>query len=217
MDDMEKLRKRMVERQIAGRGVRDEAVLDAMRAVPREEFVPPDLQSRAYDDGPLPIGSGQTISQPFIVASMIESLQLEPDDRVLEIGVGSGYAAAVMAEIAEEVYGIERHAELVETARERLAGLGYENVEIRHGDGTKGWEEYAPFDAIVVAASGPSVPESLKAQLSIGGRMVIPVGQSVFDQQLIRITRTNAGFEETKLEPVRFVPLVGEEGWSERE
>lgn len=216
MTDFVKLRSRMVERQIAARGISDPAVLEAMRTVPREEFVSPELRSRACDDGPLPIGSGQTISQPFIVASMVESLQLHPDDRVLEIGVGSGYAAAVMAEIVEEVYGIERHAELAESARQRLERLSYENIMIRHGDGTKGWDEYAPFDAIIVAASGPKIPESLLAQLAPGGRMVIPIGSSVFDQRLIRVRRTDRGFRQDRLEPVRFVPLVGEEGWSEK-
>lgn len=206
----------MVESQIVARGVRDRAVLRAMRNVPREEFVPDELRNRAYDDGPLPIGSNQTISQPFIVASMVESLQLSVDDRVLEIGVGSGYAAAVIAEIVDEVYGIERHEELASTARERLGRLGYDNVEIRLGDGTKGWEEKAPFDAIVVAAAAPKIPESLKDQLAIGGRMVIPVGSSTFDQSLIRITRTRHGVTEERLEAVRFVPLVGEEGWPER-
>ncbi|MBW3564414.1 MAG: protein-L-isoaspartate(D-aspartate) O-methyltransferase [Acidobacteria bacterium] len=215
MKDTAKLRDWMVATQIQARGIDDPAVLSAMRAVPREEFVPRELRSRAYEDGPLPIGEGQTISQPFIVASMVQSLRLRPADRVLEIGVGSGYAAAVIAEIVEEVFAIERHEELVLTARERLERLGYDNVEIRHGDGTVGWEEHAPFNAIVVAAAGPRIPESLKAQLAEGGRLVIPVEVSVHDQRLIRLTRTESGFREEWLEPVRFVPLVGHEGWPE--
>lgn len=216
MNDTQRQRERMVETQIAARGVSDPAVLRAMRAVPREEFVPEELRSQAYMDGPLPIAAGQTISQPFIVASMVQSLKLKADDRVLEIGVGSGYAAAVIAEIVDEVYGIERHEELATTASERLERLGYDNIEICHGDGTRGWEEKAPFDAIVVAAAGPKIPESLKEQLAVGGRMVIPVGSSTFDQSLVRITRTEKGFEQEKLEAVRFVPLVGEEGWPEK-
>ncbi|MBW3671837.1 MAG: protein-L-isoaspartate(D-aspartate) O-methyltransferase [Acidobacteria bacterium] len=217
MSDLQRERERMVETQIAARGVRDPGVLRAMRSVPREEFVPEELRSHAYSDGPLPIGSGQTISQPFIVASMVQSLELKGDDRVLEIGVGSGYAAAVIAEIVDEVYGIERHEELATTAGERLKRLGYDNVEICHGDGTRGWEKKAPFDAIVVAAAGPKIPDSLKDQLAIGGRMVIPVGSTAYDQSLVRITRTETGFEQEKLEAVRFVPLVGEEGWPEKE
>ncbi len=215
MDESQSARDRMVERQISARGVTDALVLRAMRHVPREQFVPLELRDRAYADGPLPIGEGQTISQPFIVASMIESLRLCSDDRVLEVGVGSGYAAAVIAEIADEVYGIERREALARTASERLERLGYGNVHIRHGDGTRGWPEKAPFDAIVVAAAGPKIPEALKQQLESGGRMVIPVGSSTFDQSLIRLTRTDHGFREERLEAVRFVPLVGEEGWPE--
>lgn len=214
---MENLRERMVDRQLAARGIHDPAVLAAMRAVPREEFVPENLRHHAYDDGPLPIGGGQTISQPFIVAIMIESLKLESSDRVLEIGVGSGYAAAVLAEIVAQVYGIERIETLAVAARRRLERLGYDNVEIRHGDGTKGWSEKGPFDAIVVAAAGPKVPEALKEQLAPGGRMVIPVGSSRFDQNLLRLTRTDRGIKEERLEAVRFVPLVGEEGWPEED
>jgi protein-L-isoaspartate(D-aspartate) O-methyltransferase len=206
-------REEMVERQIARRGVRSEPVLRAMRRVPRHAFVPASSQSAAYDDSQLPIGTGQTISQPYIVAYMTELLELEPDDRVLEIGTGSGYAAAVLAEIVDEVFTVERHPNLAETAEKRFAELGYENVHVREGDGTKGWPEAGPFDAIVVAAGGPRVPESLKHQLAEGGRLVIPVGSS-FSQQLVRIRRV--GDEEWKTENlsgVRFVPLVGEEGW----
>jgi protein-L-isoaspartate(D-aspartate) O-methyltransferase len=215
MTDFEKRRLRMVRHQIEQRGITDAAVLGAMRRVPREAFVPVELREHAYEDGPLPIGAGQTISQPYIVASMVASLALRPDDRVLEVGAGSGYAAAVMAEIVCEVFAIERHRELVEEARRRLELLGLENVQIRHGDGTTGWPEEAPFDAIVVAAAAPEIPESLQAQLAIGGRLVIPVGRTRWEQRLLRVTRGPDGLHEERLEPVRFVPLVGEEGWSE--
>jgi protein-L-isoaspartate(D-aspartate) O-methyltransferase len=215
MIDRRNERERMVRDQIAARGVRDERVLEAMRRVPREEFIPAELSDSAYMDGPLPIGSEQTISQPFIVARMVEALRLSPGDRVLEIGAGSGYAAAVMAEIVEEVYAVERHENLARAAEERLQRVGYGNVEILHGDGTRGWPEKAPFDAIVVAASGPRVPESLREQLAPGGRLVIPVGATIHDQTLLRITRTEGGFEQERLDAVRFVPLVGEEGWPE--
>ncbi|HSO22299.1 MAG TPA: protein-L-isoaspartate(D-aspartate) O-methyltransferase [Chondromyces sp.] len=215
MTSFETQRRKMVRHQIEARGIRDGRVLDAMREVPREAFLPAELADYAYEDGPLPIGSGQTISQPFIVASMVDALDLEPGDRVLEIGGGSGYAAAVISQIAGEVFAIERHGELAEAARERLEKLGYSNVHILHGDGTKGWPDEAPFDAIVVAAAGPKVPESLRQQLAVGGRMVIPVGPTRFEQRLVRVTRTDGGFEEEQLEPVRFVPLIGEEGWRE--
>src|SRR5262245_4866588 len=163
MDDLASQRDPMVERHIAGRGVRDPAVLAAMRSVPRERFLPPDLEEFAYRDSPLPIAQGQTISQPFIVALMTEALRLGPDDRVLEIGTGSGYAAAVLARIAREVYTIERHEQLAQTATRRLEQLGFDNVFVRHGDGTLGWPEHAPYDAIVVAAGGPRIPEPLLA------------------------------------------------------
>jgi protein-L-isoaspartate(D-aspartate) O-methyltransferase len=215
MDRTEMQREQMVESQIAARGVRDPRVLAAMRRVKREEFIPEELRDQAYQDHPLPIGSSQTISQPFIVALMVEALRLQPGDRVLEIGAGSGYAAAVLAEIADRVYAVERHADLAATAQERLRRLGYDNVEIRHGDGTRGWPEKAPFDAIIVAAAGPRVPESLREQLAIGGRMLIPVG-SEYSQELIRVTRTESGYREEPMEAVRFVPLVGEEGWPQR-
>ena len=217
MTSFETQRRQMVRHQIEARGIRDRKVLDAMGEVPREAFLPAELADYAYEDGPLPIGSGQTISQPFIVASMVDALDLEPDDRVLEIGGGSGYAAAVISQIAGEVFAIERHRELAEAARERLEKLGYGNVHILHGDGTKGWPDEAPFDAIVVAAAGPKVPESLRQQLAVGGRMVIPVGPTRFEQRLVRVTRIDGGFEEEQLEPVRFVPLIGEEGWRESE
>lgn len=208
------LRKFMVDRQIVARGVRDRRVLDAMRSVPRERFVPRPLGEFAYDDTPLPIEAGQTISQPFIVAHMIEAAAIGPADRVLEIGAGSGYAAAVMSRIARRVYAIERHAELAEGARERMAALGYDNVEIRTGDGTRGWPEQAPFDAILVSAGGPIVPRPLCSQLGPGGRLVMPVG-GADQQRLMRVTRrSRTGFDEADLGDVRFVPLIGAHGWS---
>src|SRR5262249_2665599 len=213
MRDLAAERDRMVERQIAGRGVRDPAVLAAMRAVPRERFLPPDLEEFAYQDNPLPIEQGQTISQPFIVALMAEALRLSPHDRVLEIGTGSGYAAAVLARIASEVYTIERHEERTESATWLLARLGFDNVFVRHGDGTLGWPEHAPYDAIAVAAGGPRIPETLLAQLAPGGRLVIPVGAEKA-QELVRVTRRADGtFEREELGGVRFVPLIGAEGW----
>ncbi len=202
----------MVKSQLEARGIADENVLRSMKDVPREVFVPRELRYQAYEDRPLPIGTEQTISQPFIVAAMIQALQLTPTDKALEVGAGSGYAAAVMSRIAGAVYAIERHENLVRQARERIERLGYDNLEIRHGDGTLGWPEEAPFDAIVVAAAATRVPPSLREQLTVGGRLVIPVGSGFFDQRLVRITRTSEkGFEERELEAVRFVPLVGKE------
>ena len=206
-------REQMVERQIARRGIRDAAVLDAMRKVPREAFVPEHLADRAYEDCALPIGEGQTISQPYVVAVMTQMLELEPHHRVLEVGTGSGYAAAVLATIAAEVYTIERLGGLAESARRRLARLGYDNVHVRHGDGSLGWPEHAPSDAIVVTAGGPDVPPSLLSQLAIGGRLVMPVGAEEA-QHLVTVTRTTADtYARTTLEPVAFVPLIGAEGW----
>jgi protein-L-isoaspartate(D-aspartate) O-methyltransferase len=205
----------MVERQIERRGVRDERVLDAMRAVPREYFVPEDHAEFAYDDTPLPIEEGQTISQPYIVAVMVETLALKPTDRVLEVGAGSGYAAAVIGQIADEVYAIERYRTLAENARARMASLGYDNVEIVAGDGTLGWAEKAPFDAIAVSAGGPEVPQPLLDQLAIGGRLVIPVGDEARAQELIRVTRVDEHeFEQVSLGRVQFVPLIGSAGWA---
>ena len=216
MSDYSKLRERMVKRQIAGRGVRSVPVLDAMRKVPRERFLPRGQGVFAYDDSPLPIGDGQTISQPYIVAYMAESLALAGGEKVLEIGTGSGYAAAVLAEIAAEVYTIERIEGLASMARTVLGDLGYMNVHVRCGDGTLGWPEEAPYDGIVVSAGGPDVPDTLKHQLKTGGRLVIPVGRSKAYQELIRVTRiAENDFETEDLLPVRFVPLVGEEGWSQ--
>jgi len=216
MLDLAHERDRMVERQVARRGVRDSQVLEAMREVPREVFVAEGLQEFAYEDTPLPIEAGQTISQPYIVALMIEAAAVRPGDHVLEIGAGSGYAAAVMGRIAEHVYAIERHETLARLAVERMTRLGYHNVEIRTGDGTHGWPEVAPFDAILVAAGGPAIPQTLKDQLDIGGRLVMPVGDSQRDQRLVKVTRTAAShFEEEDLGGVMFVPLIGDHGWAE--
>jgi protein-L-isoaspartate(D-aspartate) O-methyltransferase len=212
----EELRDRMVREQVEGRGIHDRRVLDAMRRVPRERFLQEGLEDLAYQDTPLPIESDQTISQPYVVAYMSERLGLAGGERVLEIGTGSGYAAAVLAELAAEVYTVERYENLAASARSRLERLGYDNVHVRHGDGTLGWPEHAPYDAIVVTAGGPEVPPSLAHQLAIGGRLVIPVGPTAWDQQLVRITRVAEDrFDEEELIPVRFVPLVGEEGWAE--
>lgn len=211
-----KKRQEMVQNQLVSRGITDEAVLEAVSHVPRERFVPRELVEFAYEDTPLPIEEAQTISQPFIVALMAELLELKPDDRVLEIGTGSGYAAAVLGEIADEVYTIERHEGLAYSARQRLHAQGYDNVYVRHGDGTQGWPEAAPFDAIVVAAGGPTIPEPLREQLALNGRLVIPVGPAGRGQELIRLRRTGEdSFEEENLGGVRFVPLIGKAGWAE--
>lgn len=216
MLDLDDARQRMVETHIARRGIRDEHVLQAMRSVPREDFVPSALEEFAYEDAPLPIAEGQTISQPFMVAYMIEAADIEPLDRVLEIGTGSGYAAAVLSLLAAKVFTIERHERLADEAARRLSDGGYGNVEVRTGDGTRGWPEEAPFDAILVAAGGPAVPETLKRQLTIGGRLVIPVGEMPRTQRLIRITRTGENdFISDDLGGVMFVPLIGDEAWPE--
>ena len=197
----------MVAEQIAARGVADARVLDAMRQVPRHEFVPEPLRDLAYADRPLPIGFEQTISQPYIVALMTELADLSPGERVLEIGTGSGYQSAVLAEVAGEVYSIE----IVEPLATRTAGLleriGYSAIQLRIGDGYQGWPEAAPFDAVVVTAAPPKVPEPLKQQLRVGGKLVIPVG--AHRQELVVITRTETGFSTKSVLPVRFVPMTG--------
>ncbi len=214
--DWKQARERLVENELRMLGIRDEAVLHAMRIVPREEFLSEELREFAYRNVPLPIGSGQTISQPLIVAYMAEALELTPHDRVLEIGAGSGYAAAVLSLVAREVFTIERHAPLADECRARLQRLGYANVEVRCADGTQGWPEEAPFDAIVVAAGGPQVPQTLLDQLEIGGRLVMPVGKERDSQHLIRVVRRGKEqFEYEELTAVRFVPLIGAEGWEE--
>ncbi len=218
MTDLSKLREHMVENQIAARGVRSEIVLDAMRKVSREAFLPERLREFAYEDLPLPIAAGQTISQPYIVALMTEALDLEGGEKVLEIGTGSGYAAAVLAEIAAEVYTVERIGELAETAASTLEALGYRNVHVVQADGTLGWAAAAPYNAIIVAAGGPEVPASLKEQLKIGGRLVIPIGTNPRTQELVRVTRTsNTEFKSEDIADVRFVPLFGKQGWAPEE
>ena len=213
--DRSTARKLMVDRHIRARGVRDPRVLDALGSVPREAFVPSDLVEHAYEDRPLLIEAGQTISQPYIVAVMTEALALKPTDKVLEIGTGSGYAAAVLARVVDHVNTIERHAELAEIASERLARLGFANVDVRCGDGTLGWPEEAPFDAIVIAAGGPDVPRTLLDQLAIGGRLVMPVG-TASAQELVRVTRASTTeFRREDLGAVQFVPLIGAEGWAD--
>jgi protein-L-isoaspartate(D-aspartate) O-methyltransferase len=215
MRDLASEREAMVRTQIAARGVREPAVLNAMRRVPREAFLPPELEEFAHVDSPLPIEQGQTISQPYIVALMTAALRLAPGDRVLEVGTGSGYAAAVLACIARQVDTIERHEDLARAAAERLARLGFSNVSVRHGDGTLGWPERAPYDAIVVAAGGPRVPEALLEQLAPGGRLVIPIGEDRTVQQLVRIVREGDGrLRRETLGDVRFVPLIGTGGWA---
>ncbi len=209
-------RDRMVTLHLAGRGISDRRVLEAMASVPREAFVPNELEEFAYEDSPLPIGKGQTISQPYIVALMVEAAKIEPGDRVLEIGTGSGYAAAVASRIADHVYTIERHPALAKSARRHLAELGYRNVVVIEGDGTLGWPDAAPYDAIIVTAAGPAIPEPLREQLKLGGRLIIPVGDDQGLQQLVRVMRVSeTEYQEEGLGEVRFVPLLGEHGWSE--
>jgi protein-L-isoaspartate(D-aspartate) O-methyltransferase len=203
----EKLRDDMVRTQIASRGVRDEHVLQAMRTVPRHLFVPEDVRAQAYQDHPLPIGEGQTISQPYIVGLMSELLDVKPGDRVLEIGTGSGYQAAVLASMGCEVYTVEIRSQLAEAARERLATLGIRGVHVRAGDGYGGWPQAAPFAGIIVTAAPERTPQPLLDQLSVGGHLVIPVGS--FYQQLKVYTRTEDGFSEEDVIPVRFVPMTG--------
>ncbi|MEW6381023.1 MAG: protein-L-isoaspartate(D-aspartate) O-methyltransferase [bacterium] len=214
MQDYRMLRQEMVENQLMARGILDQAVLDAMRKVPREEFVPAGMAEFAYEDTPLPIGEGQTISQPYMVALMIEKLELSPGDRVLEIGTGSGYGAAVLARIAAEVYTVERYHDLAEAARERFQQLGSANIHVLHGDGTLGWPEHAPYNAIVVTAGGPDIPDPLREQMAVGGRMVIPVGPTPRLQELVRVRRISEyEYQEEGLGSVQFVPLIGAAGW----
>lgn len=220
MNDYAARRERMVEKDIAGRGIANERVLSAMRTVPREEFVPESMRGQAYADAPLPIGDGQTISQPYIVALMVDALELagEEGDAALDVGTGSGYAAAVLAELVDRVYTIERHGRLARRARDRFERLGYDNIEVRHGDGRRGWPEHAPYRAILVSAAADEVPAPLREQLAVGGRLVIPVADSGFlsglagAQRLLRITRRNDDrYDEDTLTSVRFVPLVSDE------
>ena len=212
-------RQRLVERQIKGRGITDPAVLAAVSRSGARRFCRRRWPSSPISTRALPIEKGQTISQPYIVALMTEALELKPHDRVLEVGTGSGYAAAILGKIAREVYTIERHAELAEQAASRLREQGFDNVHVLHGDGTLGWPEHAPYDAIVVAAGGPEVPRPLLDQLAIGGRLVIPVGEEKTLQSLVRVTRTGHRRLSTREElcDVRFVPLIGAGGWQDEE
>ncbi|HXV03054.1 MAG TPA: protein-L-isoaspartate(D-aspartate) O-methyltransferase [Gaiellaceae bacterium] len=205
-------RERMVERQLRGRDIVDERVLAAMERVPRELFVPEDLRRQAFDDAALPIGAGQTISQPYMVARICEELGLDGDERVLDVGTGSGYQAAVLAELADEVHSIERVPELAEQARRNLAAAGYDRVVVHEGDGSRGLPEHAPYDAIAVAAAAPGFPQALYDQLTPGGRLVVPVGKR-HGQRLQVIVRSPEGPAVLRSVPCRFVPLVGEEGF----
>ncbi|MDI1450627.1 protein-L-isoaspartate(D-aspartate) O-methyltransferase [Polyangium sp. 6x1] len=216
MDPMEQARHRMVDEQLARRGIHDARVLEAMRRVPRHAFVPAGREHEAYLDRPLPIAESQTISQPYIVALTAQALRIGPDARVLEIGAGSGYAAAVLAELAREVVTVERHPPLAAEAAARLASLRYGNIQVVTGDGTRGYPERAPYDAIAVTASGPRVPKALLDQLAPGGRLVIPVGPDEHRQELVLVTRgqDDGAFSEQILGAVRFVLLVGEDGWA---
>ena len=217
MADFGSLRERMVERQIAGRGIRDERILAAFRKVPREEFVGRTARASAYEDSPLPIEADQTISQPYIVALMIDAAEIEPSDRVLEVGAGSGYAAAVISELADQVFAVERHGALARLAGKRMERLSYDNVSVFEGDGTGGLPSEAPFDAIIVSASGSHVPDVLLDQLDIGGRLVMPIGDQQEVQTLVKVTRVGDDeYEQEELGAVRFVPLIGAHGWDEK-
>ena len=218
MNDFKNLHKAMIDKQIVARGIKDKQVIAAFEKVKRENFVVESSRAQAYADKPLPIILGQTISQPYIVAYMVESLLLEPEHTVLEVGTGSGYAAAIMAEICSEVYTVERIEELSEFGGRNLRNSGYKNVHLLIGDGTLGWEENAPYDAILVSAGGPVIPRALEAQLKIGGHMVIPVGSNRGSQELVRITRVSeTEFKREDLANVRFVPLIGRAGWEDEE
>ncbi len=200
----------MVEEQIAGRGVKDPRILDAMRKIPRHLFVHNSLKDKAYGDHPLPIGEGQTISQPYIVALMTEALKLNSSDRVLEIGTGSGYQAAVLAEIVKEVYTVEIRDSLRETADKMLDGLGYKNIKTKYGDGYDGWEQYAPFNAIIITASANHIPPPLIKQLKEGGRLIIPLGSTLYYQTLTLVTKKNNELDVEQMGGVAFVPMIGE-------
>lgn len=216
MTDFAGERETMVERQLRRRGIIEPEILDAFRAVPREMFVADEVAHLAYGDHPLPIEAGQTISQPYIVALMIQAAQIGRDDTVLEIGAGSGYAAAVISRIAARVIGIERQPELVEVARGRLRRLKYDNVEIVEGDGSNGWRARAPYDAILAAASGSHLPKPLVDQLKPRGRLVMPIGEPGWVQKLVKVLKhDDGGVEQSDLGGVRFVPLIGEEGWKD--
>jgi protein-L-isoaspartate(D-aspartate) O-methyltransferase len=210
-------RARMLEDHLASRGIVQRRLLDAFARTPREAFISDDLIDLAYDDTPLPIGEEQTISQPYIVAVTIEALALTGTERVLEVGTGSGYAAAILSQMAREVFSVERHASLADEARTRLARLGHANVRVLEGDGSLGWLEHAPYDAIAVAAGAPKVPPALLEQLGPAGRLVLPVSAGSTRQVLVRVTRDGDKFCKEKLTPVRFVRLVGAQGYPESE
>lgn len=215
MNDFERLRATMVREQLEGRGITDTAVLQAMRTVPREKFVPKAYQDYAYRDSPIPITAGQTISQPYVVAAMLSYLHCQATDRVLEVGTGSGYAAAVLSQMVANVFTVERHAQLVELAQARFAELAYENILVKEADGSLGWGAHAPYDGIIVAACGPKVPRSLQMQLAINGRLIMPVGKRK-KQNLVLVQRVGeTQFQQTQLQSVRFVPLIGAEGFKE--
>ncbi len=207
-DEYDSMRRKMVDEQIIARGIRDRRVINAMLKVPRHLFVPYIMQRNAYDDKPLPIGEGQTISQPYIVAIMTELLELQGKEKVLEIGTGSGYQAAILAEIVEQVYTIEIVKALAQSADKRLSEMGYKNITVKYGDGYQGWKEYSPFDGIIVTAAPDHIPQPLIEQLRIGGRMIIPVGSEYQELKLIR--KTEQGIIEADIIPVRFVPMTGE-------
>jgi protein-L-isoaspartate(D-aspartate) O-methyltransferase len=212
----DKARHQMVEQQLEGRGITDERVLQVMREVPRHQFVPEDLWDMAYRDTPLPIGHGQTISQPYIVAYMTQMLHLAPDDRVLEVGTGSGYQVAILSRLAEQVYTIERVKDLATKAEQIVKDLGYDNIEFRVGDGGYGWPEVSPFDAIIITAAAPEVPQPLVDQLAPGAPLLAPIGPTGY-QELRRLTKRGKRTKVENLVPVAFVPLVGEHGWRERD
>jgi protein-L-isoaspartate(D-aspartate) O-methyltransferase len=205
-------REEMVESQLARRGIRSEAVLEAMREIPREWFVSKGMLGQAYHDGALPVDCGQTISQPYIVARMTELLELQPEDTVLEVGTGTGYQTAILARLARHVYTIEWHLKLMNAAAHRLERMGQTNVTFRCGDGSLGWPEHAPYDAIIVTAGAPDVPQPLREQLVVGGRLVLPVGE-LCNQMLIRVRRTESDYTREDYLPCRFVKLLGAEGW----
>lgn len=210
--DYDKEREHMVESQLVRRGIKDRRVLDAMRQVPRHLFIPKDMRDLAYCDGPLPIGQGQTISQPYIVALMTELLELTGQEKVLELGTGSGYQAAILSRLVSQVYSVERHAALAEQAEKVFAQLGYDNIVISVGDGTLGWPEHSPYEAIIVTAAAPDVPQPLMEQLADGGRLVAPVG-SRWSQVLAKVKRQGETLTKEHLTAVAFVPLVGKYGW----
>jgi protein-L-isoaspartate(D-aspartate) O-methyltransferase len=209
---LEAQRAAMIEHQLRRRGIRDERVLAVMSKVPREEFVAPQDRAAAYADHPIGIGEQQTTSQPYMIAAMLQAAEIKPEDRVLEIGAGSGYQTALMAELAREVFAVERYSSLADSARERLHSMGYTNVTVVAGDGSLGLPQSAPFDAIIVAAAAPYIPQPLQDQLALGGRLVIPVGEA--QHQILQLVRKGPdGIAITSLEPCRFVPLIGEQGF----